>query len=431
MVIFSTANVSPTSTIVSWKCSAPAKGILFFKKANSTLDWESHYSPYDSEIHAFTLEGLTSDLEYLYQVYCGTIGFATSFIQSFKTLPPNDFLSNINGTKGIWIFGGIGSSGNPISQVDVYDPINSVWHSSVTSIPSARAFSIIISHKSKIYVMGGMTKSSNGTWTAVSTVEEYNPSSNSWRTMNSMPVNLQGGVGISVENEIYLVGGTTTSDMTTGTILNTVLKFKPELGSTGTWSSYTSLTSIFARVDLSGCGIEGSLFLTGGRLYSDGNPYATSDAYIPSANATSSVNEASISSARHGAAYACYKPLPTDVYPDDPAGLLIAGGSTGSNISQPVTSISPANLFDYYKTGSSTNSIQAGPVIPVSLYYSSMEISYEKRKAYLFGGASAINLPQDTVYSIGLENPVGGPWEELNVKMPVARFAHKAVIINR
>ncbi|EMY70039.1 hypothetical protein [Leptospira vanthielii] len=63
---------------------------------------------------------------------------------------------------------------------------------------------------------------------------------------------LVGGVIGSFDEEIVILGGTTTTDMTTGTIFNTIYKFYPNIGNNGTWVSLLSSTNIFPRIDMAG-----------------------------------------------------------------------------------------------------------------------------------------------------------------------------------
>ncbi len=263
-------------------------------------------------------------------------------------------------------------------------------------------------------------------------VEAYDPFTETWATnLSEIPSALQGGVVGSFNEDIVIVAGTTTTDMTTGTIFNNVFKYSPNVGAGGTWSNFLSSTNIFPRVDMAGCAYDGSLIFTGGRFYNDGLAIATTDAYSPSLNSTSGKIEASISLARHGSAYACYRPISSDRFASDASMILIAGGSTGTNISQPVTAITPSNRFEYSILGTAANSFVTGSNLPNNLYMPSMEISYENRTAYLFGGASEFNLPLDAVYSLNMANPGGNPWVVESQVMPRSRFGHKAVILSR
>lgn len=317
-----------------------------------------------------------------------------------------------------------------MSSIDVYDPVDDEWYNSVTNIPTPRYHAQILSFKQKIYVIGGIVNSGffpSGT----NLVEVYDPFENDWKTLEPMPSPLIGGVIGTSGDSIYLLAGTTTTDMTTGTILNTIYRFDPELGSNGRWTSYLSSTNIFPRVDMSYCTLNGSIYFTGGRFYQNGASQTTSDVYVPSANSTTSKIEASISLARHGTASACYNPKPADGFPDDPAIFMVAGGSVAMDINQPATTNLPTNVFEYSIIGNQLNNFSLGSNLPIPLYYGAMEISYQKRKTYFFGGASDINLPTDHVYSINLSNPSGNPWELLEKRMPRPRYAHKAVILNR
>jgi N-acetylneuraminic acid mutarotase len=416
--------VTDSAARVSWKCSGNVVG--FLKTSGSNLDrLDSTFFP--STLHSVYLTNLTSNLTYNYVTACGASEGGIGLPSTFTTLANN----NVIYTRSIWMVGGIGSDKNAVADIDYYDPVNNTWSSSVTQIPTPRINAQIVSYKNKIYVIGGIVKS-GASYTMSRLVEAYDPFTNTWSSgLASMPATLQGGIVGSFGEEIAIIGGTTSTDMTTGTILNTVYKYSPDIGSGGTWSNFLSSTTIYPRIDMAGCTYNGSLFFTGGRFYNDGLAYATSDAYSPSLNSTTGKIEASISLARHGAAYACYRPSSSDTYSTDSPLFLIAGGSTATDIVQPVSSITTSNRFEYSVLGSSTNAFVTGSNIPVSLYYPSMEISYQQRKAYLFGGAPEINLPVNTVYSLDLSNPGGNPWNLETKTMPRSRFGHKAVILSR
>lgn len=432
---FGLSNVGETSAHIFVLCSEKTNGLMAFSELplngiGALLGADNvRVSIREGKEHLFMVDGLKPNTRYYYQVYCKELGGVSSGNQSFVTTS-NDFLDRINGLRSIWIFGGIGSNFEPLGMIDVYDPIDNRWYENVSQIPTPRAFAQIVYHKGYIFVIGGATKVGSS-WLQSRIVERLDTVRNEWKRMADMPIDLQGGIGVSNGEEIYLISGSTTMDMTTGTILNTVFRFNPSVGSTGQWSQYTSNNAIFPRLDMGGCNMNGSLFFSGGRLYSDGNAYATSDVYLPSANSTTTLVEASINQARHGVATVCYNPKSTDPYPNDSQAFLVVGGSTASNFNQPVTAIAPSSSYDYYRTGINSNIFQAGPTLPASIYYPSIEISYQNRRAYVMGGSTSINIPTDNIYSIDLANPIGGPWRLESIKMPRPRFAHKAVILSR
>jgi hypothetical protein len=90
-------------------------------------------------------------------------------------------------------------------------------------------------------------------------------------------------------------------------------------------------------------------------------------------------------------------------------------------------------VFDYYKVAPSSgtpNAVVPGSVLPAAVYYPAAEVSYDRRALYVFGGATAVNVPATRTYALDLAAPTGSAWTE-TTGMPVARYGHKAVIINR
>ncbi|MCR8640867.1 galactose oxidase [Leptospira interrogans serovar Ricardi] len=416
------SQIGPRSATITWECSHSLPGSILYGKSGL----ESVVTSLEnSKVHSMTLPNLESNTDYLAFVFCSN---STDKLQSipltFKT-----WISDFpNRTRGLWVIGGMGADASPVREIDFFDPVTSTWYPSATSIPTPRVFANIVSHKNKIYVIGGMEKQGIN-YVASKKTEVYDPYLDQWTTLSDMPVANQGGVIASVGEEIFIISGTTTNDMTTGTILNTVSRLAPGIGQNGLWQNYLSLTAIFSRVDMSGCGLNGNIFFTGGRFTNDGTPQATSDSFSPSINSTSAAGEPSITIARHGAGSTCVKPLNSDPYPTDPEWIAVIGGSTGTSTLQPITSITTSNRTDFYQNGMVAFAI--GPILPVAVYFPGVEASYETRKLFVFGGASALNIPTDSVYSIGLQNPIASNWSLDSLKMPRARYAHKVIRIDR
>ncbi|UOG50882.1 galactose oxidase [Leptospira noguchii] len=416
------SQIGPRSATISWECSTSLPGSILYGKSG----FESVVTSLEnSKIHSMTLPNLESNTDYLAFVFCSSdVKNLQSIPLSFKT-----WISDFpNRTRGLWVVGGIGADSFPVKEIDFFDPVTSTWFPSATSVPTPRAFANVVSHKNKIYVIGGMEKQ-GANYVASKKTEVYDPYLDQWTTLSDMPVANQGGVIASMGEEIFIISGTTTNDMTTGTILNTVSRFAPGIGQNGLWQSYLSLTAIFSRVDMSGCGLNGNIFFTGGRFTNDGTPQATSDSFSPSINSTSAAGEPAITIARHGAGSTCIKPLNSDPYPTDPEWIAVIGGSTGTSTLQPITSITSSNRIDFFQNGTAAFAI--GPILPVSVYFPGVEASYETRKLFVFGGASALNIPTDSVYSIGLQNPIASNWSLDPLKMPRARYAHKVIRIDR
>ncbi len=310
--------------------------------------------------------------------------------------------------------------------IDLYDPVTDIWYENVTTVPTPRAYSGIVSLNGKIYVIGGVANPSG--FLVSNLVEEYDPFNNSWRTLNPAPVSIQGVLAAVSGNSIFLLGGSVTLS-SAASIPNVLYRFTPNSG-IGTWTTISSASPILARMDLSGCSVDGSIFFNMGRD-TTGTSQFSSDAYIPSSNTTTTLGEGNFSLSRFGTSSACYRPKPTDPFPSDSPAIFLAGGSTLGNSNQPPSAILSSNRFDFYLTPSGTNTVVTGPNLPVNLYAPASEISYENRRLYVFGGANVVNVPTSTVYSIDLSNPAVGPWNTLTKQIPTARYGHQAIILNR
>ncbi|AGS80494.1 kelch repeat protein [Leptospira phage vB_LalZ_80412-LE1] len=68
----------------------------------------------------------------------------------------------------------IGADASPVSEIDFFDPVTSTWYPAATSIPTPRAFANIVSHKNKIYVIGGLEKQGIN-YVASKKTEVYDP----------------------------------------------------------------------------------------------------------------------------------------------------------------------------------------------------------------------------------------------------------------
>lgn len=412
------AKLGPNSAILSWNCSKASKGTMYTSEGITP-------SANSSKTHFLEWRHLTPNTSYRAILTCGSQRIEEGNILEFTTWISNDPPK----TRGIWILGGIGNDGLPIREVDLFDPVTDIWYSSITTIPSPRIFASILHHKNKIYVIGGMENVS-GTYVSSSKVEVYDPYADLWETKSSLPSGSIGAVAGSVGDEIYLLSGSNSTDMTNGPVFNTILKFYPELGTNGQWISYSSASTIFSRVDMAGCTINGIIFYTGGRTYNSGSANASTDGFAASANTTTSFSEPSLGESKHGAASVCILPSSSDPFPADGVYFAVVGGSTGSgNVFQPATSIIPTNRTEFFQLGSSSFSL--GPSLPSSLYFPAVQTSYETRKIFSFGGASSINIPENTVYSLDSGNPLGSAWTTNPSAMPRRRYAHKAIRIDR
>lgn len=413
------AKLGPNSAGFIWTCSDAADGFLIGPQGILP-------SLKTSKTHYMEIQGLVPQTEYQVILTCQkpdpSLGIPLSFRTWVSETPEK--------TQGIWILGGMGSDGNPSPQIDLYDGNSEIWFPAVTSVPSPRAFASILSHKSKIYVIGGLEKSGSVYSVSVK-VEAYDPYNDSWETKADLPQAAQGAIAASVGDEIYILSGSASTTISNSPLFNTILKFHPEIGVQGQWSSYSSISTIFPRTDMAGCGIDGVLYYAGGRLSNNGTLAAGTDGFIPTANTVTGTGEPSLNVARFGSASVCVNPEPKDPFPSDKQWFGVIGGSTANDVQQPVLTLSPSNLTDFHEPGSSSFLSNSSSQLPTALYYPAAETSYETRKILLFGGADALNHPLDAVYSIDSADPVNSTWTISSGKMPRARFGHTALRIDR
>jgi N-acetylneuraminic acid mutarotase len=91
-----------------------------------------------------------------------------------------------------------------LSTVEEYDPATDTW-TTRASMPRARdSLGVVAASNGKIYAIGGTTSSASG----VAIVEEYDPATNTWTTMASMTTGRESlGVTATANGKLYAIGG--------------------------------------------------------------------------------------------------------------------------------------------------------------------------------------------------------------------------------
>jgi peroxiredoxin/N-acetylneuraminic acid mutarotase len=143
--------------------------------------------------------------------------------------------------------------------VEEYDPANDVWSAPKERMPTPRSGGGWGTDGRKIYVAGGeiTTKQLVGAYRAV---EAYDPATNSWSALPSMPMPRHGVAGAVIGNKLYLVSGMMQSAgamamqdprLQVDTSSNDILEL-PGSGSTEgkTTSTSTRSTAPYVRYDI-------------------------------------------------------------------------------------------------------------------------------------------------------------------------------------
>lgn len=106
----------------------------------------------------------------------------------------------------LYAIGGADTSNNEtLASIEEYDPTTNIWRM-ITPMSAKRSFHAASVFNGKIYVIGGLSSYTDRS-TDLSSVEEYDPVTNIWRTMSSMPTARNGLAATVLNNKIYAMGG--------------------------------------------------------------------------------------------------------------------------------------------------------------------------------------------------------------------------------
>jgi len=156
-----------------------------------------------------------------------------------------------------------------LSTLEVYDPVTDTW-TTKRSMPTARYALAAAEIGGKLYVVGG----SNGMAYCLSTLEVYDPATDTWTTKCPMPTERSGLAAAEIGEKLYVVGGAHWRD--TGLrYLSTLEVYDP---ATDTWTTKRSMPT--GRERLAAAEIGGKLYVVGG---SNGMAYclSTLEVYDP------------------------------------------------------------------------------------------------------------------------------------------------------
>ncbi len=148
----------------------------------------------------------------------------------------------------------VGGEQGKSTTLEEYDPATDSW-TTKTDMPTRRGWLSASVMNGKIYVMGGYNPAFPD-WTAP-TVEVYDPVADTWTTGTSMPVARWGHCAVTVDGKTYVVGGA--RDWPVDEMYGAVDEYDP---TTDTWSARSSIPS--TRWGLSCCVVNGKIYAIGG-----------------------------------------------------------------------------------------------------------------------------------------------------------------------
>ena len=112
----------------------------------------------------------------------------------------------------VYVIGGrvgaafISAGSSNVDVVEEYDPAADAWGSARARMPSARSAMASGVHGARIYVTGGEGQNAQMMYT-FRALESYEPASNRWTVLPSMPVSRHGLAGAVLGNRLHMVSG--------------------------------------------------------------------------------------------------------------------------------------------------------------------------------------------------------------------------------
>jgi hypothetical protein len=139
-------------------------------------------------------------------VYTGRTVYSNELWVTKLNMPtPRSYFAAAAVGDKIYVIGGYNSiSGLRLSTVEEYDPVTNTWtpKASMVAPRSGLAAAVV---DNKIYAIGGF--GGPGDPLFLTTVEEYDPVANSWTTKTSMPTARSAFAAVALNNKIYAIGG--------------------------------------------------------------------------------------------------------------------------------------------------------------------------------------------------------------------------------
>ena len=261
-----TPTLVPTTAAAT---AASANGIWTTRADMPTPRWEHYTCVVDGKIYVIGGAGP------VYQAL-GTVEVYDPASDTWETKSPMPTArqglstSVVNGK--IYAIGGAESSSasyantEKFSTVEEYDPATDTW-TIKSPMPTARGWHSANLVDGKIYIIGG-ARAATPAGGHVVTVEVYDPATDIWSQKGDMPVSRGAGSGSVVDGKIYFFGGYGGKQR--------VDEYDP---STDTWTQKSEMPT--ARVGLSTSVLDGKIYLIGGFGHSGYRGVTTVDVYDP------------------------------------------------------------------------------------------------------------------------------------------------------
>jgi hypothetical protein len=178
---------------------------------------------------------------------------SNSWSQKANLLSPRRSAQAVAVDEIIYLIGGHHGDGLPASDCEAYNPVTNTW-TPIASMPTGQGRSLGAAvYNGSIYTFGG---SDNSSWTPHSLTYSYNPQLNSWTQKQNMPTARFGHQAFNIGNEIYVLGGDNDGS---GPALNKLEVYYPD---SNKWESRADMP--FNSVFFAGASLNGKIYVMGG-----------------------------------------------------------------------------------------------------------------------------------------------------------------------
>ena len=172
-----------------------------------------------------------------------------------------------------------GNCGQPIgnwelSTVEAYDPATDAW-TTKADMPTARTMAAIAVVDGIIYVIGGVFGETVQDNRVLSAVEAYDPATDTWTAKADMPTARFGFAACVLDGQIYAFGGNTKWDGPEG-IVSTVEVYDP---ATDTWIQASDMPG--SRANHTASVVDGKMYIFGGCVWPSEFMTPVVDVYDP------------------------------------------------------------------------------------------------------------------------------------------------------
>ncbi len=168
--------------------------------------------------------------------------------------PRIDFATVVYENKIFAIGGRANRGSDPLDTVEVYDSTTNSW-TSVSSMPTARDSMKAMAVNGKIYVISGITVRTNmqSFFVFSDANEVYDPQTDTWASVTSIPNHVAGYVSAVLDNKIYVIGGSTQDPPTGLHAVNTTQIYDP---ATDAWTFGADIPkTVEGAVGCATCGV--------------------------------------------------------------------------------------------------------------------------------------------------------------------------------